>query len=115
MSLRDIAKEVGVGYSAVRRLRIELGLEPRTVAALPQITPAILDKMVPVPGGVDRKAPEDILYEIANNPRSPATARVAACRALMGLSKASPAIKAQVKSDEALARALTLIRGGRSI
>lgn len=61
--------------------------------------------------------PIAILSEMAANPETPATARVMACKQLIALRRASEkgnAGEAEAPSDAVTARALRLLKGGKS-
>lgn len=58
--------------------------------------------------------PTAILEEIANDPEAPATARVAACKALVAIKKAAASKKPETPTDAVTERALRLLKGGKS-
>jgi hypothetical protein len=128
MILRRLADEPGLSDRALAR---EFGIDNKTVAAIrkglwheeiPHPKPARARPKAPVANATTPEMIEDanppaaepaqVLRDIANDPKAPATARVQAAKALLAMQKPTAEEKAAAAEDKTMKRALELVASG---
>jgi hypothetical protein len=105
LSDRALAKEFKVSHPTIAALRAELAGVAKTSKAKTAPAPIIAEPLA--------DDPKSILQRIARDETAPATARVAAAKALLAMERPTAEQIAAEKVDKVTARALQLIDGGR--